>query len=303
MRVPDSHWSGSGRTPEEFAPTPRTSGLSRSDKDAPQGGMSQFAAVALLPWLVFSLIVALFALAFQAFQPVVWASVAACVMLALLFVAMGGRRGRPSQLAVGLLILGAVAIAVPIGRFVDLNFMAEFWRLDAGAAYRRLSPLDPGASHADATMVEFQEGTFVDVQRALGYMKDGIVYCVAPITRAGANQSQAPEYWAAGEDCCERRGNFACGDVESRTARSGLAVFDDEGHYRTAVRMAQSTYELSAAPGAVLAPPVLLRWTESPSSYMDSLLKGALTFASVACVVHLLGSGCAGAVLVPRLSR
>lgn len=301
MRVPDSHLSSAGNTPEDFAPTPRSS-LQRKDKDARQSGVVQFAVVALLPWLVFSLIVSLFVLAFQAFRPLVWASVTTCVALALLFVAVGGRRGRPSQVAAGMLTLVAVAIAVPVGHFAGLSYMDEFWFLDAGAAYRRLSPLDPGASHSDATMIEFQEGTFVDIHRTLGYMKEGTLYCVAPITRAGADESRAPEYWAAGENCCSPRGDFQCGDVWSTAARSGLAVLDEEGHYRTAVRMAQSTYEMASAPDSVQGPPVLLRWTESTSSYMDGLLKGALTFTSVACVVHLLGSGCAGAALVPRLS-
>mmetsp|Transcript_49321 Transcript_49321/g.127215 ORF Transcript_49321/g.127215 Transcript_49321/m.127215 type:complete len:304 (+) Transcript_49321:116-1027(+) len=302
MRVPDAVPGSPDSqlpTPEDFTPQARLSFLPRKEPSRGSRGL-EFLVVALLPWLVFSLIVSLFMLAYRSFPSVVWASVVPCGMLGLLFVAMGGSQGRPPQLAVGLLICIAVAIAVPVGHFVEKEFMADFWRLDAGATYRRLDPLDPSASHTDATLIEFTEGTFVDVQRSLGYMKGGIVYCVAPITRQGANTSRTPEYWAAGEDCCAQRGQFTCGDVEIPGTRSGLAVDDSLGNYKNAVRVAQSAYQMDMAPGPVLAHPVVLRWTASPSDHMDSLLKGAVTFASIACAVHLIGSGCAGMVLTPR---
>merc|ERR1719188_947092 len=113
-----------------------------------------------------------------------------------------------------------------------------------------VSPLAPSASYADASVIEFESGAFVDAQHSLGYMRLGEVYCVAPIVGPATSwESATPQYWAVGRNCCGQRGSFDCGDLSETSARSGV-VISPEGsaasNYETAVRMAVSTYALKA---------------------------------------------------------
>lgn len=242
----------------------------------------------LLPWLVFTLIVCLFVFAYEEFAPLVWALLVASALLALLFVAMGGSAGRAWHLALGFLILASLGVAIPIGFFIENGYMKEYWRLDNGAVYRQLNPFDPGASHSDATVLEFRQGTFVDVQRSVGYMQAGTVYCVAPVSSRSMETSV--QYWAVGINCCEQRGSFSCDDVEDPQALSGLTVLDSDNSFKTAVRMAESVYDLSRS----AATPVLVKWTSNAVAYKDGLWTSSAMLVGVAAIVHLLVSILAG---------
>jgi len=249
----------------------------------------------LLPWLVFTLIVCLFAFAYQEFAPLVWALVVASLLLALLFVTMGVTVGRGVQLALGSLILTSVGVAVPVGLFIETGFMLDFWRLDNGASYQHMNPFDPGSSHSDATLFDFLPGSSVDVQRSLGYMKRGVVYCVAPI-RGPKGQNDAPQIWATGKDCCAQLGQFTCGDVDDPSASSGVSVPDDAGYFGTAVRMASSTYDFKSSPGH----PIFVRWTASASSYKENLWSSAAMLVVASSTVHFAVSACAGVCLARK---
>eukprot|EP00408_Alexandrium_pacificum_P062040 CAMPEP_0171166050 /NCGR_PEP_ID=MMETSP0790-20130122/6495_1 /TAXON_ID=2925 /ORGANISM="Alexandrium catenella, Strain OF101" /LENGTH=210 /DNA_ID=CAMNT_0011630847 /DNA_START=244 /DNA_END=876 /DNA_ORIENTATION=- len=194
---------------------------------------------------------------------------------------MGGAAGRPWHLSLGFLILASLAVAIPIGLFIENVYMKEFWRLDNGAVYRQLSPFDPGASHSDATVLEFRQGAFIDVQRSVGYMQAGTVYCVAPVS----SKSMEPgiQYWAVGTDCCEQRGSFSCDDAENPEALSGLTVLDSDGNFKTAVRMAESVYDLPQSSTA----PVLVKWIANAVTYKDGLWTSAAVLVGVASLVHL----------------
>mmetsp|Transcript_16404 Transcript_16404/g.46969 ORF Transcript_16404/g.46969 Transcript_16404/m.46969 type:complete len:293 (+) Transcript_16404:139-1017(+) len=254
-----------------------------------------FLVLVLLPWLIFSLIVSLFAFSFQDFAPLVWALVAASALLGALFISMGVSRNKVAQVALGFLILAAVGLAVPIGLHLVSRYMAEFFSIDYGANYKGVSPDAPGASFLDASTIEFASGSSVDAKRSLGYMKFGSVYCVAPI-RGKTGDNASPAFWAVGMGCCERKGGrFTCGDQANEVAHSGVRVNDGRANYVNAVRMASAAYSnLTAVRSEEL---IFVRWTADTSAYRDKLWNSATMFATTASAVHLLGSSGAGLLL------
>mmetsp|Transcript_44410 Transcript_44410/g.96519 ORF Transcript_44410/g.96519 Transcript_44410/m.96519 type:complete len:292 (-) Transcript_44410:126-1001(-) len=247
--------------------------------------------VTLLPWLVFSLIVCLFTFSSTDLEVLVWGLVAMCLFLALLFIILGKTRGLPIQLAVGVLAFGAVVISVPVGISIESQYMAEYWRLDAGASYKNLRASEAGAAHQDATMLHFVAGTAVVLDKSLGYMKAGNVFCVAPI--ASGTITTSPQFWAVGEDCCDQRGGFTCNDAEDKSALTAIVVSSGKERYTDAVRMAESVYGL----GPFAGQPVLVHWTKDASGYRDGLWWSATILVVCASLVHLLASGFAGAIL------
>jgi len=258
----------------------------------------------LLPWAVFTLLLGLFAVALPDFGPLVWALVAASALLGLLFVSMGCTNGKAAQLALGLLIVTSVSAAVMVGERLQTLHMSEYWHIDSGAEYRGVSPAGPGASYADATAIEFEQGSYVDVKHALGFMKLGDLYCVAPIlsgprTSEEEGSSSTPQFYAAGENCCSERGNFECGDISVAGAHSGVVLDDRAGIFAAAVRMASSVHGLPAPRGA----PMFVRWTASPAGFKEALWSKATSEGVTACIVHFVGCVAAAIMLHRGLSR
>jgi hypothetical protein len=243
----------------------------------------------LLPWLIFSLIVSLLVFAYEDYGPIVWAMVVVCLLLALLFVSMGVAVKRPLQVALGLLVLTSVGVSLPVGFCIEGEFMVDFWRVDSGASYKQVSASDPAVARSDAAVLEFTPGTKVDVNSSIGYMKRGIVYCVAPVV--GATPSgKGPEYWAAGTNCCEQRGGFSCGDAKDPLALTGVTMPDDQGNFAMAVRAAVSTYGLTEPSGKL----IFLDWTTSGPKYKEGLWTNAALLVMVSSTVHFGISTCAG---------
>jgi len=253
-----------------------------------------FLVIVLLPWLIFSLVVALFAFSYQDFAPLVWALVAASGLLGFLFISMGATRRKSAQIVLGFLIVASVGLALPIGLHLVSHYMADFFAVDGGATYHGVSPTAPGASYLDASAVEFTHGAYTDTQHSVGYMKFGTVYCVAPIFSAGGTRTP-PSFWAVGKDCCEQKGKFTCGDVTNTAAHSGVRVEGDREDFVNAARMAAATYRnLTSAKTEDM---VFLRWTADAVAYKEKLWSSAATFATTASAVHLLGSAGAGMML------
>lgn len=261
-----------------------------------------FAVLILLPSLIFSLIVGLFTFAYQEFEPLVWALVTASALLAALFVSMGLASGRPAHVALGCLLLTSVAAAAPVGIWLEGRYMQEFWQVDSGAEYLHVSPLAPSATVGDASVLRFENGTVVDGQRSLGFMRLGQVYCVAPVVGQGAvPERSGARYWAAGENCCQQRGGFTCGDVGLKDAHSGVVLRGEEAaYYAAAARMAFAAYEMKAGGDGQ---DVFVRWTADPSAYKARLWDDAVSTTAMAAGVHLLGSSAAALLLARGLMR
>lgn len=252
--------------------------------------------IVLVPWLLFSLLLGLVAFSSDDLRPLAYALLVASILLGFLFLAMGAS-GRNGNAALGCLTLLSIGVAGGIGHTIKVDYMDEYWRLDEGAVYKEVKPSDPGGTHRDASVLEFSGGSFVDMHRTEGYMKAGIVYCVAPIY--SSKMASSPQYWAAGENCCDQRGNFTCGDVADPDARAGLRVVDERNSYATAVRMAGSVYGLSPSTDE----PVFVSWTSNAEAYKDTLWTKASILAFTSSVVQLLVSIFAGCMLSRVLLR
>lgn len=245
----------------------------------------------LMPSPVFALILCLFTFSYQDFPALVWAMVVVGFGLGLIFLVMGAALKRNAHLALGFLVLSAVIVAVPVGLYIGSAYMAEYWELEDGATYRNISPGDPGASRGDASVVQFVDGTYLNIERSLGYMAAGTVYCVAPVSMR--DQAMHPQYWAAGEDCCGKRGSFACDDAADAAARSGVVVTEELENYRTAVRMAVAYYGMDSPNGNA----TFVRWKTNARDYKDSLWSGAIVLMVGSIVIHFVATMCSALFL------
>jgi len=217
-----------------------------------------------LPWLILMLVVSAFVYLYYEYRWLVWSLVGASILLGLLMVAMGAGRSRSAHLAVGLLCLAASCVGTSCGVYLYDTYASMYWQLQDGAEYQNLSPSSKASDYADASMLSFTQDAFVDTERTLGYMEAGAVYCVAPVT--SQKFSTAPQYWAAGKDCCDQRANFRCGGtgIGKGQTRTGVLIQDEteRSKYKTAIRMAEAVYNLSPTETGRVA----LAWTESPQS-------------------------------------
>lgn len=252
-----------------------------------------------VPFLNFTLVASLYAFAYEDFAPIVWLLVSSCFLLSFLLIAVGFRQRRPTAVALGFLCMAACAIGMPVGMIIGDEYMATYWRLDKGASYSGMDPSEPADSHGDAVTIKFANSTSVDVDKSLGYMRAGEVYCVAPVI--SPDMKTVPQTWAVGKNCCDQTGKFTCGEVLDEKASSGI-VFgkkrSDWQYYRSAVRMAEATYELAPQPATIF-----VEWTRSIPDYKDGILVDAIALIAAASTVHLLASLCAAVVLNRAFAR
>jgi len=222
-------------------------------------GLVDHIVAIFLPWLMYTLVVCVFIYFYHDYRWLVWSLVAACVLLGTLILAMGAGRSRSVHLAVGLLCLAGTCVGTSVGVYLYDTYASTYWQLQDGAEYKHLSPSSKASDYADATILSFTQDAFVDTERTLGYMEAGAVYCVAPVT--SQKFSSAPQYWAAGKDCCDQRANFRCGDTGNAKANTGVMILDEHerAKYKTAIRMAEAVYNLSPTETGRYA----LAWTAS----------------------------------------
>lgn len=263
-------------------------------------GMIDLVVAIFLPWLMFTLVVCCFIYFYHDYRWLVWSIVGASVLLGMLMVAMGAGRSRSVHLAVGLLCLTATCVGTSLGVYLYDTYASTYWQLEDGAEYQQVSPSSNGSNYADATTLSFSPDAFVDNTRTLGYMEAGVVYCVAPVT--SQKFSSAPQYWAAGKDCCDQRANFRCGDAANPLAKSGVAIQDDDllAKYKTAIRMAEAVYQLDPTATGRVA----LSWTASAgSSLKEDLWASCLNLLFLSSGMYLVCSAAAALLLRKSVQR
>lgn len=266
-------------------------------RQAPSRLLSNLFTVSLLPWMVFTLVLLLFTFAFEELQPLIWALVVSCSFLAFLFVAMGSASGRSADVALGFLVLVSVAFAVPIGMLAWSQYMVEFVRLDSGASYSNVSPFEYSTTHADATILQFVTGTYVNTTESIGFLMSGNLYCVAPVV--SSTGPTTPQYWAVGVDCCGLRGTFTCGDVGDPLALAAVVAYNELGAYSKAVRMAESIYGIPPSSHS----PLFLKWTANPTKLVTKLRTSAIVLVTVSSCVYLLVCALLGHFLAKSVLR
>ncbi|CAE6935685.1 unnamed protein product [Symbiodinium sp. CCMP2592] len=251
----------------------------------------------LLPWIAFSLTLCLFVFAFKEFGPLIWGLIACSQLLALLVLGLGSARRQQAQVLLGCLVIASILAAIPAGEYIESTFMDEYWRLGYGAVYEGVSPLSPGASYLDASFMAFDKTAYIDVSRALGFMKGGHLYCVAPVLSRASRASNV-SFWVTGIDCCARRGSFACLGSQDAAGGSGVVLSDGDGIFTRAARMAQSVNGYGILPDSQI---LLLVWMQEPGLYAESLHASALTFVGLTILAFLMLGLCVGQCAVQSL--
>lgn len=261
--------------------------------------VASLAILILLPWLVFTTVVCLLTFAYHHFRALVWALIFIGAILAVLFIALSSRNPRgPIYLFLGVLCVFAVMVSTVVGLYNYHEFAIQFWVIEEGRAPINVRADEPSAGHADAGKISFADDVHVDSERSVGYRDNGgTIYCVAPVV--GSEDPDFVGYWAAGEGCCDQRGNFKCDESADEKARSGVVLTDrspfvpsSKEKYTKAAEAAAGTYDLKVAKH-----PIFLRWVKDTQAVQDEYWNRCIIFLIGACVVHLMVSALFGFVL------
>jgi len=270
----------------------------RPTKTAKQGGSTGgLLLMVMLPWMMFTIIMVLFAFCYHHFSVIVWALVLVCAMMALVFFVISPRNKKgPMYMYLGFLCSLAIIFGIIFGMYDHYEYMMTYWSYNEYRVYTDVLPSEPAAAHGDAGTMVFTEDSRVDTTKALGY-KAGTVYCVAPIL--DDSQASRVEYWAAGTDCCSQRADFNCDDSWDPKAKSGVVIIDNGSPVTSKFDMyTKAVHQAEAAYGVVAAPkPIFVRWVTDPVKVEDEFWTWGIGFLVICSAIYLFVSIVLGGLL------
>eukprot|EP00419_Tripos_fusus_P012748 CAMPEP_0172666700 /NCGR_PEP_ID=MMETSP1074-20121228/7971_1 /TAXON_ID=2916 /ORGANISM="Ceratium fusus, Strain PA161109" /LENGTH=316 /DNA_ID=CAMNT_0013483117 /DNA_START=210 /DNA_END=1160 /DNA_ORIENTATION=+ len=259
-------------------------------RKVPSVSMTHFA---ILPLVVFVILMALFAFGRREMRICAWILLAAVLATggAILY-GRGRWEGRATSL--GLLCMGSALLGACLG-LLDYHWNTIVWmEYSSGRVYTNVHPsADPGG-YGDASQIAFSTQTFVDTTRSVGYRSDDL-WCAAPILETSgvnfvAGHAEQVNFWAVGVNCCRTRASFECGPVYDKSTRSGMRIVDASllreekvPNYMTAVRQAAATFGF-----IVPANTIILRWTQNPDDNAAAYYDSALQMFGIAVVLYML---------------
>mmetsp|Transcript_138503 Transcript_138503/g.430706 ORF Transcript_138503/g.430706 Transcript_138503/m.430706 type:complete len:323 (+) Transcript_138503:110-1078(+) len=254
----------------------------------------------LVPWAFLVLILFCYLLGGAHGKPVVlWVIPVILIALSSIFVRHHYRLGNNAEVVLGVLCVTAVMIGLVVGSYSVVRSLSEYYRLSQGASYFNVLPSEPALGKRDATTLVFTNTTAVDPSRTLGYVDvhttGSTTYCVAPISNG--DEGTRIQYWAAGTDCCERRGNFQCGAATNPDARGAVvwteATQKSEG-FKQAIEAAEAAYFLTSGDEYLL-----VEWHKDPVGFRDGLWNSTVMLFTIFGGVYLLISSMVGCALMP----
>lgn len=273
-----------------------------------EGSQKDIAILASVPWMTFTMLMFLVAFGLYHFSALVWTMVILVAAISCATALIGAIRKRGLYFTVGLFCLAEMLMAIGIGLYIDDSCLDDYFRLSEGAEYAQVSPDMKGESYADAKIITFVEQSFIDSDNSIGYMQEGVVYCVAPIAsrstvlmQAGhfqGNATRSVGFWAIGLDCCSARGGFTCDDATNLDAHSALVYDEKEEGFDQALRMQGAANNLIADDGAKF-----VRWVNDASELKSDFLSDGVTiacFASIIDCVMLVSIALAFASRIPK---
>jgi len=261
------------------------------------GSTAGLVVMILMPWMMFTVLVTVFAFCYHHFSVIVWLLVLICSAVALLcFVISPRNKKGPMYMYLGFLCTLAIICGILLGMYDHFEFMMTYWSYNEYRVYTDVLPSEPAAAHADAGTMVFTEDSRVDTTKALGY-KAGTVYCVAPIL--DDSQAARVEYWAAGVDCCSQRADFNCDDSWDPKAKSGVVIIDNGSlmtskfdMYTKAVHQAEAAYGVVSA-----AKPIFVRWVADPVKIEEEFWTWGVGFLVISSAIYLFVSIILGGLL------
>eukprot|EP00928_Gymnodinium_smaydae_P090563 TRINITY_DN7434_c0_g1_i1.p1 TRINITY_DN7434_c0_g1~~TRINITY_DN7434_c0_g1_i1.p1 ORF type:complete len:301 (-),score=42.38 TRINITY_DN7434_c0_g1_i1:83-985(-) len=257
------------------------------------------AFVVALPWVVFFLISCLFLFVYHDLGPFVWVLVIVCGCLALMFLGMGISSRQKVFTMIGFLSLSSVVASTCLGLYVSAAFLEYYYQLEGNPV-----DVDPLGSKplADVSAFKFANRSFVDGLRTVGYVVDGSIYCVAPVSKEAAWDASV-RFWAVGRNCCEKRSNFLCDGRSGKSSKSGsafsLAVeVPANRHFQDAVEEAKAIYGMS-----LTGEPRFVESVSDVQSFRDGIWDDALTLTLAASTLDLVCCTIVGVFLGRSLLR
>eukprot|EP00928_Gymnodinium_smaydae_P055803 TRINITY_DN39278_c0_g1_i1.p1 TRINITY_DN39278_c0_g1~~TRINITY_DN39278_c0_g1_i1.p1 ORF type:complete len:339 (-),score=65.60 TRINITY_DN39278_c0_g1_i1:71-1015(-) len=278
-----------------------------------------------VPWLIFCAVSAVLTFSLRASRPglaVLILGGAAAVILGASALAYTSLRARSDAafaadgaalrephwyVFVAATSLLALGLAVGVGEYSwNAGGMGGLYNMGNLNDYNHVDPARMrGQQLMDAGVVQFVEGTFLDLKLSMGF-RNTDVYCVAPITSV-TTPLQSYDFWAVGKNCCSgMAADFQCGQYQNSQARAGLRLMDDADRpfFRLAVQQAQATHGIRSEH------PLFFWWVQDPASeYAGMYMQGWRTYFGsmvghfimqlvlVSCAVGTFASGGCGALL------
>lgn len=195
------------------------------------------------------------------------------------------RRQEPTwSIFLFLALLLAWLLAIILGQ-VTFGVLSQYYEAAAMSHYSDVqTTATSGAQFMDAGSVTFAAGAKLDLSKAMGF-KNGHVYCVAPITTQGENQTLLPasqDWWAVGVDCCDPDGTeFVCDGASDPHYNGGLRLMDNNKlyYYMLALKEAKVAYDIATVQ------PLFFHWAEDPLDIIDGYkLTGDSQFILWVCI-------------------
>lgn len=282
-----------------------SSPLQTAAKPKRNNNLKEVAIVISLPWLIFFLVICLFLFTYNDLAPLVWTLLLFCTALAFLFVGLGFSMRKRVFVALGLLCLSSVVTGTTVGLWLDSTYLAHYYVLEGGDELRDVVPtVAPPAGKEPASIYHFANGTFVDDMRTVGFVKEGRIYCVAPVSLPGAFDATV-EYWATGQDCCERRGHFDCGTAREPGALVGVVAAASNraarNYFDKAVEQAEDLYGATSSNAS--GSPRLVAFVHSAAAVEADLWNEALSICLATSCLNFLTCCMAGLILAKVLQK
>lgn len=170
-----------------------------------------------------------------------------------------------------------------------IHFLEPYHSLGMGATYLDMLPSQSALGASDASAIVFAPGTSVDTHRTYGYVDarnpGGTVYCVAPVSNQWTIAEPSVQFFAAGTDCCGKRGAFGCSQG-GNGARGALLLATEETAqkgYKNAVEGAAVAYGLQPGNGYLL-----LTMVSDPMKIRNDKYDGAVKLLLIYIFVYLV---------------
>jgi hypothetical protein len=214
--------------------------------------------------------------------------------ISMIFVAnrkVGGR-DRMWLRFLGMLFILSTIVSMVVGGLLYFKSLAYYWRYQDLRPYTNVAGSQSAAAFPDANMFLWTEDTRLDAQRSVGYKSrfTGEVYCVAPIVDGTMADTNPVSYFAVGDNCCNARADFQCGDAMDPTVRSSLVLLEPEDvvrsfmtwavkgavypRYERAINLQRATYGSTSSQTVKL-----VYWTKDPVGAMNAFYNDARTTA------------------------
>lgn len=233
----------------------------------PWNYLKELFVMAIIPTIVFMGIGVMFIMMYYLLPWITLFVIFTITALSCLVLLSGVQSEALSRTFLGTLLVIACFTGTLAGMAVYYDIVFFYWSATEGQQYTNVRSDSLAAAHADAGVMVFTDEAVVDTTKTTGF-KAGETYCVAPIARKEQTHAAQVQYWAAGMDCCNRRGFFSCDDATDKAAKSGLVIREPASglipsllfkseveYYKHAVEMATEIYGVTVA-----KEPHFVRW-------------------------------------------